>query len=85
MDAFGDHALCCRVLRRTAHHNEVRDEFASLWIALELNVKLDQGPPDSLERLADVLVTGLGPFTPVDVTVLHTLQPSTNLPDVQPA
>ena len=84
MDVFGDHVLCCSALGVYARHNELRNEFAFLCMGLNLRVEFEQGPPGSLIRLADVLIHGLRAPTAVDFSVVHALQPSIALADVQP-
>ena len=71
--------------RFTAMEAEVRNELASICGELNLRVELEQGPEGSSLRPGDVLVHGLDaePLA-VDVGVVHTLQSSINLADVQP-
>ena len=51
---------------------------------LDLRVEFEQGPPRSLIRRANVLVSSFGALTVVDFSVVHALQPSIALADVQP-
>ena len=85
MDSFGDHALSCHTLGIYARHNEVRNELESLCSDFALHVEVEKGREGSLLRPGDVLVHGLvdEPLA-VDVGVVHTLQSSIPLPDVQP-
>lgn len=69
---------------RLLRHNELRNEFAFLCTELNMRVDFEQGPANSLVRPADVLVHGLGTPTAVDFSVMHALQPSVALADVQP-
>ena len=85
MDCFGDHVLCCHKLGIYARHNEERNEFASLCLELNLPIAIEDGPLGSSLRPADVLVHGLdGQPLAVDFAVVHTLQSSITLADVQP-
>ena len=85
MDAFGDHALCCPNLGTYARHNEIRNEFGGMCLDLSLHVETEEGPTGTGLRPADVLVHGLdGQPLAVDFAVVHTLQSSINMADVQP-
>ena len=85
MDGFGDHVLSCHKLGTYARHNEVRNELASICSDLNLRVEVEKGPDGSVLRPGDVLVHGLVDVPlAVDVGVVHTLQSSNILADVQP-
>ena len=58
MDPVGDHALCCAKLGFYAHHNDLRFEFAALYVDVGLRVQIEQGP-DTL-RPTNVRVHGNG-------------------------
>ena len=85
MDGYGDHVLSCHKLGIYARHNEILNELANICGDLNLQVEVEKGPDGSLLRPGDVLVHGLvdEPLA-VDVGVVHTLQPSILLADVQP-
>ena len=82
MDGHGDHVLSCHKLGIYARHNEIRNELANICGDLNLKVEAEKGRDGSL---LDVLVHGLvdEPLA-VDVGVVHTLQSSILLADVQP-
>ena len=85
MDVFGDHILCCPHLGLYARHNEIRNEFGSMCQDMGLQVEIEVSPADTTQRPADVLIHGLeGQPLAVDFAVVHTLQSSINLADVQP-
>ena len=84
MDVFRDHRLCCSALGVHARHHELRNEFAFLCMELDLRVEFEQGPPRSLIRRANVLLSSFGALIVVDFSVVHALQPSIALVDVQP-
>ena len=86
MDAAGDHALCCPNLGVYARHNDLRNQVAFLCSELGLKVELEKGPTGSTARPADLLVYGLSDGSPaaVDFSVVHALQLSATLADVQP-
>ena len=85
-DRHGDHALCCRKLGLYARHNDLCLQFSELCKEAGLQVEIEQGPADSLDRPADALVHGLDGPSPVsaDFSVVHALQLSADLADVHP-
>ena len=86
IDGAGDHALCCPNLGVYARHNDLRNQVAFLCSELGLKVELEKGPTGSTARPADLLVYGLSDGSPaaVDFSVVHALQLSATLADVQP-
>ena len=81
MDCFGDHVLCCNKLGINARHNEVRNEFASLCLELNLSIAIEDGLLGSSRRPADVLVHGLyGQPLAVDFAVVRQSRPTSGKP-----
>ena len=77
MDAFGDHALCCKKAGMIERHTHVVQFFWHLATAAGLHVDVEVRAGDNL-RPADLLLShwkGGGPLA-VDVSISHPLAPS---------
>ena len=91
MDISGDHALSCHKTGIYARHNALRDQMAAALGDLGLGVKTEVTvpqflpTPDADRRPADIHVTGLDATpTAVDISIVHPLAPSNDLPAAEP-
>ena len=85
MDRNGGHALCCTSLGIYTRHNALRNEVAAICTEMGLQAEIEVRLPGTYDRPADVLIHGLGECasTAVDFSVVHPLQLSANLAEVQ--
>ena len=77
-DPFGHHTLCCIPCGTYGRHNAGRDALAATLRSLGFHCRTEVELPGTHTRPADVLVHNLGnePLTAVDMSFVHSLQPS---------